>query len=811
MDSFYGGRPGVSPVIKATFKYVTNLYQNGSAMDKILRKDWNKASSSEKLELQKQTMVWIPNTGHWSGEDNKPHNLADNLYRDVWFDELCIIDANSKNNINNGKVYRRTLKSDGTSTELGGYAEYIGQLNGPAGVTPIITLAGLSKNESDLRTLQSAHNNTNEHGEGYFRNDSGNVDPDGYLAQDQSLYIYNTSNNQAVNRIGLVLGNEDIGTTATEYPQGLRYNWYNYKYSDVVGDDATHLDVLRYGIGLEVPIVFPEIVGGAALDFTQDPAIEGEQVENAPFYYRYTAKIPRGIPGGFITKIHKVTYKGPEENANSYARRPRDAGSGAGSINYPAGNYYHTLDDIEYYISEDVTAAGYPKFSGYRIKMYARETANNNIVDNSQSCPMPFDNIWSGHTLYRVQGMNLKNFVYGHQTTKNKNTFIAKYPNLLSESMQEDDDFTISNDAELWVCEFHYLDRFGHEIAVSDQYSESAAGFTGDSLPRFYSYEDINGHPGLRRLTEEAPAEFVLGFVSDIKDIIEIKDNDGIVHGITIVYSTGITKDYYWPVFKNLSLVGDVTLSNIDSSRKIKYTYYNKNGATATTSIGSEINYIQELVTSPIGNDWKLVEWKNGVRQDIKQDAIPSFIEPYHLLALYTAYGKRDEIATKTGTWCYNVAGNTVSASPDIYWKDLGRVRGVDKGITVDVVLTSAELNGASTAAAVAQKLNTKYQNGYINERYGSVVAVRIPEQNNSGATLTHFFAWNANSAKWEDVGTIESVMVPATIWQQATSNEPSHGYWTAPAEDTLILRSIPIPNITTTANKFISKPWKSS
>ena len=805
MDSFYGGRPGVSPVIKATFKYVTNLYQNGSAIDKILRKDWdNLANDPDKEDkrhaLQEQTMIWVPsyNSSRWPDENtSKPYNLADNLYRDVWFDELCIIDANSKNNPNNGKIYRRTLKADGTNPELGGYAEYIGQLNGPAGATPIITLAGLAKNEQDLRDLQDTHH-VADSGEGYFRNQSGSVDADGFLAQDQSLYIYNTNNNQAVNRIGLVLGNNNTGTTAAPvYPKGLRYNWYNYKYNN----PSTGFDDVRFGLGVEVPIVFPEIVGGPALDFTQDPVIEGEQVANAPFYYKYTAKIPRGIPGGFITKIHKVVY-------GEGSRRPRDVSS----VNYPAGNYYHTLDDIEYYISEDVTPDGYPKFSGYRIKMYARETENGNIIDNSQSCPMPFDNVWSGHTLYRVQGMNLKNFVYGHQTTKNKNTFIAKYPNLLSESMQTTSNFTVSDSAELWVCEFHYLDRFGHEIAVSDQYSESAAGFTGDLLPRFYRYEGIYENetlvrPGLKELTEEAPAEFVLGFVSDIKNITEIKHNN-ITHGIRITYSTGETRDFTWPVFGGLSLVGDVTTSNKNTTRQITYSYYDANGAIQSVPIGDGVNYIQELVTSPIGNDWKLVVYNSsGNRTDNVTGATPTFIEPYHLLALYTDPDKRSGDALKKGTWCYHVQGNTVSASDTLYWKDLGRMRSFDQGITTDIILDHSNTNMTSTD--VAQYLNNHYPNGYVGEKYAPVISVRLPGPVEN-SVLTHFFAWNADASpkKWESLGTIQTVMVPATIWQQSPAT-PSEAYWTAPAEDTLILESKPIPTITTSSNKFISKPWK--
>ena len=62
--------------------------------------------------------------------------LNDPDYKEVWYNEYCIIDPENKNNTNNGKIYRRTLKSSNDEDPIGSVAEYIGQIVGPAGSSP---------------------------------------------------------------------------------------------------------------------------------------------------------------------------------------------------------------------------------------------------------------------------------------------------------------------------------------------------------------------------------------------------------------------------------------------------------------------------------------------------------------------------------------------------------------------------------------------------------------------------------------------------------------------------------------------------
>ena len=87
LESFYGGKPGFSPVIKASFKYINN---EDPAYQTALINNGNNAAA-----LKEYTM---------------DECFKDINYTDVWYGELCIIDTENKMNPNNGKLYRRTLK-----------------------------------------------------------------------------------------------------------------------------------------------------------------------------------------------------------------------------------------------------------------------------------------------------------------------------------------------------------------------------------------------------------------------------------------------------------------------------------------------------------------------------------------------------------------------------------------------------------------------------------------------------------------------------------------------------------------------------
>ena len=119
LESFYGGKQGISPVIKNSFEFI----------------DTNDFAYQAALEAGKTASELLPFTMDLC--------FANVNYKDVWYDELCIIDTINKNNPNNGKIFRRTLKGAGdTGTNL--CAEYVGRIVGPAGTNPFLSFGNFN-------------------------------------------------------------------------------------------------------------------------------------------------------------------------------------------------------------------------------------------------------------------------------------------------------------------------------------------------------------------------------------------------------------------------------------------------------------------------------------------------------------------------------------------------------------------------------------------------------------------------------------------------------------------------------------------
>ena len=137
LNSFYGGKQGISPIIKHSFKYVS---ETDPAY--LVAIEGLEDNSEDKKAIDAETMNLC---------------FSDPNYREVWYNEYCIIDTPNKNNPNNGKLYRRTLKSQGST---GLYAEYIGQIVGPAGSNPFFSLGSLDDVKSQLHGEYTINDDT---------------------------------------------------------------------------------------------------------------------------------------------------------------------------------------------------------------------------------------------------------------------------------------------------------------------------------------------------------------------------------------------------------------------------------------------------------------------------------------------------------------------------------------------------------------------------------------------------------------------------------------------------------------------------
>ena len=209
----------------------------------------------------------------------------------VNYGEYVIIDTPSKDNPENGKVFRRGMNFDynATTNPLAG-AEYIGQIIGPKGSTA----------EIDIVSYKTA------------------IDYDPHQEREYTV---------AVDNQGLVPG---VDVDRTEYADSIHYAW------TTIRDDAGN--VSNYQVGFKFPYLVPEISGskrspyytqedynlgrisdinliGTPIQYEDDFDLFIDNGENTadripdhgdtghPFYRKWKINIPQGIKGDTLSEM----------------------------------------------------------------------------------------------------------------------------------------------------------------------------------------------------------------------------------------------------------------------------------------------------------------------------------------------------------------------------------------------------------------------------------------------------------------------------------------------------------------------------
>lgn len=271
LESFYGGKQGISPVIKASFEYLTNEKDsNDNYLDSAYGAAVNNADASTIAAINAKTL---------SVQFSNPN------YQDVWFGELAIIDTTNKFNPNNGKIYRRVLRTaqkDDENFYAGQSAEYIGQIVGPAGGIP----------RMNFTSIDGVRGQINNSSNTIISFPSSQTDMD--TNKQNSLVIKETTmNNQ------LVPGKDD----EDNFNDAVKYTWVN-----ILPPDGTNNTSYVY-LGFEIP--YPVFnLSTETVNYTQSASItrtskniegdieEGSQSDSIhPFYWAWNLQIPRGIRG----------------------------------------------------------------------------------------------------------------------------------------------------------------------------------------------------------------------------------------------------------------------------------------------------------------------------------------------------------------------------------------------------------------------------------------------------------------------------------------------------------------------------------
>ena len=336
LESFYGGKPGISPVIRNSFKYIND-------QDPAYQAKRGTTTPVSKLSKREKALLGITDTDseterfiEWN-DDNLTYFTMDKCfrnpnYRDVWYNELCIIDTENKMNPNNGKLFRRTLKRLDTVLNSGDttYAEYIGQIVGPSGGVPNIRFGSIDdmrKQATGLQnTLSTDHISENnpaditnwDYSYPTKNNDDtvtitiANPADDNRSDDYEKIAVLDSKQSGSIQ---LVPGKKTNEENTVVYNDDIKYTWCNVRRTLTNGgqDDAwiylgfeipyTVFDVERS----EIPYWDPRT---NLLDHSQK---DNDNKEH-PFYHNLHFYIPRGTRGIGPEQLFVVTPNNPIPN-----------------------------------------------------------------------------------------------------------------------------------------------------------------------------------------------------------------------------------------------------------------------------------------------------------------------------------------------------------------------------------------------------------------------------------------------------------------------------------------------------------------
>ena len=316
LESFYGGKQGVSPVIKASFEYVNTQDPAYTArLDKPTKLTKTEAyrlraagKKNENNELYKpgDEVTW---NADLLASLTMDECFKDVNYTDVWYGELCIIDTQNKLNPNNGKIFRRTLKryqnpnTEGITDVDALYAEYIGQIVGPSGGVPNLDLGNLDaerkKAIGQLPTFDIDPTVDETH-----PIDNTNWDYAYPTGQDNGEFLITTEKPTSIDDIALLKmsdgKNIEIvpGKDNNTYNDTIEYTWCNVRRNS---DNSNENSALIY-LGFKIPYPWFDIereeipywnTRSNLLVHTQ----KGTDNKEHPFYHNLHFYIPRGARG----------------------------------------------------------------------------------------------------------------------------------------------------------------------------------------------------------------------------------------------------------------------------------------------------------------------------------------------------------------------------------------------------------------------------------------------------------------------------------------------------------------------------------
>lgn len=290
MDSFYGGKAGISFVLKGRFDSINDMIRAFKRGDS---------------------------------------------YRDVWYNEFCLIDTPNKNDVDNGKLYQRGLDY---TNDMGG-AVYKGQIVGPMSGTPFM----------QMNTIQEVKNQSTK----AIPEDWERVYPTGYDTDGEGHVIgYKTTLDAGEEKkpiatfpfskahdTSLVPGKSEDGTFVDE----ITWTWCNIRTPD--GNKSSW-----YYVGFTIPYMVIEYDTHAVSQYNTSgnyqvdtTTVERTDDKTHPFFTSWDFGIPKGIKGDAIRNLRVIT---PTSRDTIYSPSAITVNPTSGLVSLGEPGYSGQSDDI---------------------------------------------------------------------------------------------------------------------------------------------------------------------------------------------------------------------------------------------------------------------------------------------------------------------------------------------------------------------------------------------------------------------------------------------------------------------------------
>lgn len=649
MDTFYGGQPGISFILKSRFDSIDDMIAAFKRGDS---------------------------------------------YTDVWYSEFVLIDTPNKNDVDNGKLYQRGLDY---TNDMGG-AIYKGQIVGASSGTPFMQLNTI-KEVQDKSTEAIPEDWYRVYPTAYETDTSGHVT--GYktnIDEGESGKPITTFPFSIAHDTSLVPGKDEDG----DFNDEITWTWCNIRRPE---DNSQNW----FYVGFTIPYMVVEYDThsvsqyNSAGNFQSDTTtVERTDDRTHPFFTSWDFGIPKGIKGDAIRNLRVIT---PTSSDTIYAASAITVDPDSGLVSVGQSGYSGQAEDIAagrkilvfdmYYYDNQINPDPIMIYVGDFNKIDAITLADDGTltVDFSHD-----DNTVFSRKIQWITSTTL---------SPDTGVFIVNYNNgtpAFTTTLDWIKSIELDNDGTIHY--YHTKDNVDetHNNVIKWVTDVSLNPSTGEFVMNF-NY----GSPLTRQLDwvddiyiDEATGEIVLHHINaaigedgevslpaKLKLITQAESSsDGVVTFTTntgeeiVLKQTGTDEDYH------IKVIDDVILNTALADDKHIFVKYNTERT--NTPIGDPINYISDVVV-----------------RDSDFHLLVLFTDPEHRAQAGDLDGEGKD--DNGHYWLQNVVGSDgITTGNGIYWRDYGTIKD-QSGVLIGFNLTQAEIG---EDVDILDYLNEHYPNG---------------------------------------------------------------------------------------------------